>query len=107
MADEFSAEIADGVAYVSGYDHDSRPVLVIFSLFIRLCLFSQQESEMMKHIARTLFVFSYRFSESNKTTTSSTHRNSKFNIITTKFSDYFILFFKKNLFVNITCMYFW
>lgn len=28
IADEFSAEIADGVAYVSGYDDNSRPVLV-------------------------------------------------------------------------------
>lgn len=30
IADEFSSELADGVAYVSGYDDDSRPVLVIF-----------------------------------------------------------------------------
>lgn len=30
IADEFSAEIADGVAYVSGYDDESRPVLVHF-----------------------------------------------------------------------------
>ncbi|KAK1395238.1 Random slug protein 5 [Heracleum sosnowskyi] len=28
IADEFSTEIADGVAYVSGYDDDSRPVLI-------------------------------------------------------------------------------
>ncbi|WOH16044.1 hypothetical protein DCAR_0935593 [Daucus carota subsp. sativus] len=28
IADEFSAEIADGVAYVSGYDDESRPVLI-------------------------------------------------------------------------------
>lgn len=30
IADEFSSELADGVAYVSGYDDDSRPVLVSF-----------------------------------------------------------------------------
>ncbi|WOG83302.1 hypothetical protein DCAR_0102477 [Daucus carota subsp. sativus] len=28
IADEFSTEIADGVAYVSGYDNESRPVLI-------------------------------------------------------------------------------
>ncbi|KAL8158197.1 hypothetical protein AgCh_002768 [Apium graveolens] len=29
IADEFSAEIADGVAYVSGFDDNSRPVLIL------------------------------------------------------------------------------
>lgn len=29
IADEFSAELAEGVAYVAGHDDDSRPVLVI------------------------------------------------------------------------------
>ncbi|KAK4434023.1 hypothetical protein Salat_0565000 [Sesamum alatum] len=28
MADEFSAELAEGVAYVSGHDHEFRPVLI-------------------------------------------------------------------------------
>ncbi|KAL0434225.1 UNVERIFIED_CONTAM: hypothetical protein Slati_2756800 [Sesamum latifolium] len=28
MADEFSAELADGVAYVAGHDHEFRPVLI-------------------------------------------------------------------------------
>jgi hypothetical protein len=28
MADEFSAELADGVAFVSGHDDDGRPVVV-------------------------------------------------------------------------------
>lgn len=28
MADEFSAELAEGVAYVAGHDEESRPVLV-------------------------------------------------------------------------------
>lgn len=32
IADEFSAELAEGVAYVAGHDDDSRPVLVIFSI---------------------------------------------------------------------------
>lgn len=39
IADEFSAEISDGVAYVSGHDDDSRPVLVysiLLSLFSSL-----------------------------------------------------------------------
>lgn len=29
IADEFSAELAEGVAYVSGHDEESRPVVVI------------------------------------------------------------------------------
>ncbi|EPS73210.1 hypothetical protein M569_01546, partial [Genlisea aurea] len=29
MADEFSAELVDGVAYVAGHDGESRPVLVL------------------------------------------------------------------------------
>jgi hypothetical protein len=28
MADEFSAELADGVAFVAGHDDDGRPVVV-------------------------------------------------------------------------------
>jgi len=32
MADEFSAELADGVAFVSGHDDDGRPVVVRHSL---------------------------------------------------------------------------
>lgn len=28
IADEFSSELADGVAYVAGHDEESRPVLV-------------------------------------------------------------------------------
>lgn len=30
MADEFSAELAEGVAYVAGHDDESRPVLVYY-----------------------------------------------------------------------------
>lgn len=33
MADEFSAELAEGVAYVAGHDEESRPVVVIVSPF--------------------------------------------------------------------------
>ena len=29
IADDFSAELADGLAYVSGHDDESRPVMVI------------------------------------------------------------------------------
>ena len=29
-AEEFSAELADGVAYIAGHDGESRPVIVIF-----------------------------------------------------------------------------
>ncbi|KAL8171379.1 hypothetical protein V2J09_023183 [Rumex salicifolius] len=29
IADEFSGELADGLAYVAGHDHDSRPVMVL------------------------------------------------------------------------------
>lgn len=29
IADEFSAELADGVAYVAGHDQEARPVMVI------------------------------------------------------------------------------
>lgn len=32
MADEFSAELAEGLAYVAGHDEESRPVVVILSL---------------------------------------------------------------------------
>jgi len=31
IADEFSAELAEGVAYVAGHDEESRPVMVIFN----------------------------------------------------------------------------
>jgi hypothetical protein len=31
MADEFSAELADGVAFVAGHDDDGRPVVVRIS----------------------------------------------------------------------------
>lgn len=72
IADEFSAELAEGVAYVSGHDEESRPVVVIplinfpflFILFdIVFC---------------TKFNFgSFRFSGLNKTTRSCIHRNCK------------------------------
>jgi len=29
IADDFSAELADGLAYVAGHDDESRPVMVI------------------------------------------------------------------------------
>jgi hypothetical protein len=31
IADEFSAELAEGVAYLAGHDEESRPVMVIFN----------------------------------------------------------------------------
>lgn len=31
MADEFSAELAEGVAYVAGHDESSRPVMVLLT----------------------------------------------------------------------------
>lgn len=39
IADEFSAELAEGVAYVSGHDEESRPVLVKFNLYLFLFCF--------------------------------------------------------------------
>lgn len=55
IADEFSAELADGVAYVSGNDDEGRPVLVYIcsydSFFTLLLLFFE-------------FVFSLIFSSS-------------------------------------------
>lgn len=33
IADDFSAELADGLAYVAGHDDESRPVMVISSPF--------------------------------------------------------------------------
>ena len=44
IADEFSAELAEGVAYLAGHDEESRPVLVMplsFSKFI----FKMHENE--------------------------------------------------------------
>lgn len=42
IADEFSTELAEGLAFVSGFDDDSRPVLVslLKSFEIRICVFS-------------------------------------------------------------------
>jgi len=43
IADDFSAELADGLAYVAGHDDESRPVMVISlpfsSFFIWVCAF--------------------------------------------------------------------
>lgn len=40
IADEFSGELADGLAYVAGHDDDSRPVIVIdfFNFILHLKL---------------------------------------------------------------------
>lgn len=70
IADEFSAELAEGVAYVSGHDEESRPVVVIpltnflFFLFFFISFF-------------VLSFGSFRFSGLNKTTRSCIHRNCK------------------------------
>lgn len=36
IADEFSAELADGLAYVAGHDGESRPVMVVNLIFFPL-----------------------------------------------------------------------
>eukprot|EP00268_Persea_americana_P006002 TRINITY_DN120_c2_g1_i2.p3 TRINITY_DN120_c2_g1~~TRINITY_DN120_c2_g1_i2.p3 ORF type:complete len:154 (-),score=40.99 TRINITY_DN120_c2_g1_i2:899-1360(-) len=41
IADEFSAELADGVAYVAGHDQEARPVMVMANFtLLSLSLFS-------------------------------------------------------------------
>lgn len=67
IADEFSAELAEGVAYVSGHDEESRPVVVITLINFLFFLIS-------------FFVLnfgSFRFSGLNKTIRSCIHRNCK------------------------------
>lgn len=39
IADEFSTELADGLAFVSGFDDDSRPVLVTFFMSLYMYVF--------------------------------------------------------------------
>jgi hypothetical protein len=36
IADDFSAELAEGLAYVAGHDDESRPVLVNFHFIVTL-----------------------------------------------------------------------
>lgn len=40
MADEFSGELADGLAYVAGHDDEYRPVMVTYMFFLNLSVLS-------------------------------------------------------------------
>lgn len=40
IADEFSAELSDGLAYVAGHDDESRPVMVISPTLPPFCGFT-------------------------------------------------------------------
>lgn len=72
IADDFSAELAEGLAYVAGYDDESRPVLVIFTSFLSLIVLFFSE---LKVCDVNLGV--YRFSAWNKTIKSCILRNCK------------------------------
>lgn len=90
IADEFSAELAEGVAYVSGHDDESRPVLVIFTSFFFNFIISFLKLKYYKHFFFELLIVDFlndtnnRFSGSSKIIRNFTHRNCKYhNIIVT------------------------
>ena len=60
MADEFSAELAEGVAYVAGHDEESRPVMVTNSLLI--LVFISNKKTLMKYLNTISFFFLADFS---------------------------------------------
>ncbi|BBN68539.1 Sec14p-like phosphatidylinositol transfer family protein [Prunus dulcis] len=70
IADEFSAELAEGVAYVSGHDEESRPVLIFRikqdyqkfhsqKLFTRLLVFTLEVAieSMPKNVEQLVLLF--------------------------------------------------
>lgn len=70
IADEFSAELADGVAYVAGHDEESRPVLIFRikqdyqkfhsqKLFTRLVVFTLEVAigTMPKNVDQMIILF--------------------------------------------------
>ncbi|KAF9621267.1 hypothetical protein IFM89_018484 [Coptis chinensis] len=74
IADEFSAEISEGVAYVSGFDDDSRPVLVFRikqdyqkfhsqKLYIRLLVFTLEVAiaAMPRNVEQFVILFDASF----------------------------------------------
>ncbi|KAF3635328.1 heat shock protein 70 [Capsicum annuum] len=74
MADEFSAELAEGVAYVSGHDDESRPVLIFRikqdyqkfhsqKLFTRLLVFTLEVAiqTMAKNVEQFVILFDASF----------------------------------------------
>ncbi|XP_015888175.3 uncharacterized protein LOC107423164 [Ziziphus jujuba] len=74
IADEFSAELAEGVAYVAGHDDDSRPVLIFRikqdyqkfhsqKLFIRLLVFTLEVAigTMPKNVEQLVILFDASF----------------------------------------------
>ncbi|KAF5202989.1 Random slug protein [Thalictrum thalictroides] len=74
IADEFSAEISEGVAYVSGYDDESRPVLVFRikqdyqkfhsqKLYIRLLVFTLEVAiaSMARNVDQFVLLFDASF----------------------------------------------
>lgn len=74
IADEFSAELAEGVAYVAGHDEDSRPVLIFRikqdyqkfhsqKLFIRLLVFTLEVAigTMPKNVEHFVLLFDASF----------------------------------------------
>lgn len=65
IADEFSAEITDGVAYVSGYDDDSRPVLVDILLITFFFIKSKSKSELISTRKNTSLPLGYPLFHNN------------------------------------------
>lgn len=53
MADEFSPELADGMAYVAGHDDEQRPVMVNF-FFTFLLSYFQKKLFLFYHQKRNL-----------------------------------------------------
>ncbi|XP_047309110.1 SEC14 cytosolic factor-like [Impatiens glandulifera] len=73
MADEFSSELVDGVAYVAGNDQDSRPVMVFRfkqfhsqKMFIRLLVFTLEVAiqSMSKGVEQFVLLFDASFYKS-------------------------------------------
>lgn len=70
IADEFSAELSEGIAYVAGYDEENKPVLVITSLLL-LSIFPKKihdmivkrESERLRTIAVPPFLQIFRIKQ--------------------------------------------
>ena len=82
MADEFSAELADGVAFVSGHDDDGRPVVVRTpfrdaQILPIVCGYTPGVSQKLLMSSDWNLLLFCRCFESGRTTPSSTRRNRK------------------------------
>ena len=82
MADEFSAELADGVAFVSGHDDDGRPVVVRTpfrdaQILPIVCGYTPGVSQKLLMSSDWNLLLFCRCFESSRTTPSSTRRNRK------------------------------